>query len=142
MPRRADQPGEHRRLTDRQVFRLLAEVELRSLPDAEDTARASLSEIDLVQIRLEDVHLAVMKLHQEGHHRFGYFAVHGARTRQKEILDELLGERATALHDPTLAKVGVERTEYAAQVDAVVLEEALVLGGEHRLNEALRHFVD
>src|SRR5262245_62375078 len=82
MPRRADQPGEHRRLTDRQVSRLLTEVKLRSLPDAEDTARASLSEIDLVQIRLEDLYLAVVKLHQQGHHRFGYFAFHGTRTGQ------------------------------------------------------------
>src|SRR5206468_5770576 len=105
---------EHRRLADRQVPRLLAEVELRSLPDAEDAARASLSEIDLVQVRLEDFHLAVVKLHQEGHHRFGDLPVHGARTRQEEILDQLLGERATALNDPPLAKVGIERAEHAA----------------------------
>src|SRR5262245_20069372 len=142
MPRRADQPGEHRRLTDRQVSRLFTEVKLRSLPDAEDTARASLSEIDLVQIRLEDLYLAVVKLHQQGHHRFGYFAFHGTRTGQKEILDELLGERATALHDPSLAKVGVERAAHAAQVNAVVLEAAFVSSGEHRLNEKLRHLVD
>src|SRR5206468_7628703 len=68
--------------------------------------------------------------------------VHGARTRQEEILDQLLGERATALNDPPLAKVGIERAEHAAQIDAVVLEEALVLRSEHGLNEELRHLVD
>ena len=58
---------------------------------------------------------------------------------QQPVLDELLGDRAAALDDPPRAEIRPQRPQQRPRVDAGVLEEALVLGGE---NGAAQHLGD
>ena len=64
-------------------------------------------------------------------------ALDRALGRQEQVLGELLGERRAALHH--LVGVGVldQRAGGAEEVDAEVLEEAPILGGERRLDEMI-----
>ena len=98
----ADHAGEQRGLADREVGELFAEVELRRLGDAEDALGTALSEVDLVQVVLED-------LLSSSSARSATIAIASSRTlrrvrallAQEEVLHELLRERAAALDDPT-----------------------------------------
>ena len=63
-------------------------------------------------------------------------ALEGALGRQEQVLRHLLGDRRAALHHLVGLQVGRERAESAEDVDAAVLEEAPVLGGERRLDHA------
>ena len=53
--RRADNAGEHRRFVHPQVGRQLIEVEPRRLIDTEDRFAAVVTEVDLVEVDLEDL---------------------------------------------------------------------------------------
>ena len=54
---------------------------------------------------------------------------------EEQVLGELLGQRRAALHDARSAGIGHQRTRRAYDVDAEMLVEAAVLGGEHRLDK-------
>jgi hypothetical protein len=68
-----------------------------------------------------------MRLETQCHQGFGGFAADGLFIRQKVILDELLCQSATALHDTAGAEVCPERAHHATRVDTRVLVEAPVL---------------
>src|SRR5207237_5621053 len=109
---------QHRRLRRRQVLHLLAEIELRGEADAVDGAVAVLAEVDLVEVGLEDLLLAVMELEQHRHHELGELARQRALRRAEAVLRELLRDGAAALH--ALRAEREHRARERARVEAVV----------------------
>ena len=61
---------------------------------------------------------------------------------QEQVLGELLGDRRAALHDAAGVRVDGERAQRADHVDAEMVEEAAVLGRQHRLDEMIGQFVE
>src|SRR5581483_3841354 len=116
-------PGEERGLRKRQPLRVVPEVGPRRALDA---VRA-VAEVNGVQVTREDAVLrpALLDLPREG--RLLQLARQRALARDVRVLDELLRDRRAALDDLPVRDVGPERATDAAQVEAPVLVEALVL---------------
>ena len=110
-------------------LRRVVEVDARGLLDA---VRA-VPEVDGVEIGGEDLVLLPPLLELPGERRFEELAPDRLLARQVRVLDELLRDRRAALHDAAMRDVGPERPRHAAHVDAAVLVEALVLGGDDRV---------
>ena len=137
--RRADQPGQQGGFAHRQLLGLLREVEPRAFPDAEDPLGPVLAQVDLVEVVLEDLFLGVHPLGDHGHERFLDLALEGAVALQEEVLHELLGQGAAALHHPSPPQVGHEGPHHRHRVHAAMVVEALVLHREHGLLHHGRH---
>ena len=113
------------------VAHRLAEIELRGGLDAIVAA----AEIGAVEIELEDFLLAQPRLDPQGQEGLMHLAADGALRRQEEVLRHLLGNRRTALHHvigPGILDDGAQRAD---DVDAEMLEEARIFGGERRLDQ-------
>ena len=136
--RRLEQAGQHRRLGHGDVADVLVEVEFRRRRRAEGAA----AHIGAVEIHREDLALGQMRLQPEREEGFLDLAVEGALVRQEEVLGELLRQGRPALDDAARAGVLGHGAGEAEEVDAPMLEEAAVLGREHRLDEDVRHLVD
>ena len=134
-----DDPGQGGALAEREPLDLLAEEAARGGPDPVDGEAAVLPEIDAVQVRREDLVLLVAPLDDEGERRLLELPSHGPLRREDEVLDELLGQRASPLDELAAPDVDPERSAHRPEVDARVLVEAVVLGGEHGLDQVLRH---
>src|SRR5947209_20598668 len=104
----------------------LAEVVKRGEPDAVDGAVAVLAEVDLVEIRLEDLVLLVVDLQQHRHHQLGDLALERALRAEEEVLHQLLREGAPALEPPQADEVQRGPSD-AAKVEAVVGDESALL---------------
>src|SRR5207249_11077267 len=57
---------------------------------------------------------------------------------EKKVLGELLGDRGAALHDAARGGIGGQRAQRAGRIDAEVLVEAAILGGQHGSDEVVR----
>ena len=117
----------------------LAKVEPGGLAHPVDCRGAALAEIDLVEIALEDRLLLVTGLHDQRHRGFLELALETAFRGQEEVLDQLLRQCAAALANPTGAEVDPQGPDDAAEIDPAVREEALILDGEDRVDQVLRH---
>src|SRR5690606_23308911 len=106
---------------------VLAEVEARGTADAVDRPPAVLAEVDLVQVRLEDLLLRVAQLEADREHRLARLAPPGAFGREVDVLHQLLRERAAALDHPAAARVLERGGRGADRIDPGMPEEAAVL---------------
>ena len=80
---------------------------------------------------------------QSGEEGFLDLALDGALVGEEEVLGELLGDASSRPGRRELARrFSVMARDQAEEVDAVMLEEAAVLGGQHRLDEMVGHLVD
>ena len=86
-------------------------------------------------IELQDLALGEVGLEPERQIGLLDLALQRALVGEEQVLGELLGDRGAALHDAAGARILAERAERAEDVDAEMLEEAAVLGGEHRLDQ-------
>ena len=102
-----------------------------------DGAVAVLAEVDLVEVGLEDLLLAVVELEQHRHHELGELARQRALRREEEVLHELLRDGAAALH--ALRAEREHRARERARVEAVVRVVVVVLGGDQLLHQQRRH---
>ncbi len=136
--RRLEQAGEQRCLGQADVLHRLAEVELRRRLDAERAA----AHIGAVEIELQDLVLGEIGFQPQRQEGFLDLALDRALVRQEQVLGELLRERRAALHDGVGAEVLDKRADGAEHVDAEMLEEATVLGGEHRLDQMVGHLLE
>ena len=135
--RRLEQARQHRRFGQRDVAHRLAEIKLRSRLDAIVAA----AKIGAVEIELEDFLLAQPRLDPQRQEGLMHLAADGALGREEQVLGHLLGERRTALHHiigPGVLHDGAERAD---DIDAEMLEEARILGGQHRLDHGGRNFL-
>ena len=133
----ADDACEVRRLRKRQLGRRLGEVRLRRGFDA---VRAA-AEVDRVEIVIEDLLFRELVLEPHREERFSQLSVHRARGPDllERIARVLLCDRRAALQRVPRAHVGRERAHDPTDADGAVLEEAAVLGRDHRLADRQRH---
>jgi hypothetical protein len=121
-------------------------VQLQVLdPDAEVLAAGRLdpigaaAEVDLVQVAGEDVALVELALELDRQDRLLELALERPLRGQVRELDVLLGDGRAALLRLAVAQDRlVEGATDADRVDAAVVEELAVLGGEHRLDQHRR----
>ena len=128
------QAGEQRALLQRELLRRLAEIAARRQLDPPGAA----PEIDRVEIKLEDLVLAEPALDPRGNDHLADLALVGQVFAHQQVLHDLLGDGRAALRAPGLREVADEGADQAALVDALVLVEALVLGGDEGIAHLLR----
>ena len=126
---------------DREFVHGFVEIDQRCGRDAVGAE----TEIDFVEIELEDAVLRIGAL--DAHRQQGFLDL--ARERhfvgQKKVLRDLLGDRRGALRTPVGAEVlriHHGRARHAGEVDAAMLVEVLVLGRQERVDDELRHRLD
>src|SRR5262249_22120262 len=128
------QAGKKRAFLDRELLRRLAEIAARSELDAPGAA----TEIDGIEIELENLRLAERLLDPRGHDHLADLALVGEVFAHQQVLDDLLGDGGTALWAPGGGEIADEGADQAALVDPLVLVEAFVLGREKGLLHLLR----
>src|SRR5262249_32607383 len=108
---------------------------------SEETKRGGLgavqavTEINLVQIELEDLFLGELPLEASRDDHLLDLAPHRLVRRQEALTRELLCKRAASLCPASLTKIVERRASNANQVDATVIVETLILDGHDRLDE-------
>ena len=125
----------HRTFVEIKILDVLAEVRLRRRLHA----ISALSEVDLVQIKLQDLLLRILALDLQGEEHFLYLALERPILRQVSIFGELLRDRRTALGDRPARDVGIDGAQNAARVDAHVLIEAVVLDRDESILQIFRN---
>ncbi len=115
----------------------LTEVVLRGGLDAEGAA----SHVGAVKIELQDLALGEAALQQHRQEGFLDLTLQGAFGRQEQILGHLLRDRRATLDDFVRLQVGRQRAKRAEDIDAPVLEEAAILGGQRRLDEGIGNII-
>ena len=136
--RRLEQAGQHRGFGEIDVARRLVEIVLRRRVDAEGAA----AHIGAVEIKLEDLVLGQPRFQPHRQEGFLDLALERALVIEKQILGELLREGGAALHDAAGARVGHKGARGAGDIDAEMVVEAPVLGGEHRLDQMVGKLVE
>ncbi len=98
----------------------------------------ALAEEDLVQVEAEDLLLGEFTLHLVGDEGLLQLAADRLVERQKHVAGGLHRDRARPLRLLARHQVDEHGTHHAGVVDAVMLEEAVVLGGEEGMLHQLR----
>ena len=130
-------PGEERRLREIQLVRVLLEVRARGLLDAV----GAVPEVDGVEVRGENAVLAPPLLELPCERGFPHLPRERPLVPDVGVLDELLRDRRSALDDLSVSHVLPEGARHSADVDPLVLEEALVLDRDDRLAHDRRDVV-
>ena len=86
-----------------------------------------LAEEDLVDIGLEDAPLVVAELDQQRDQRLIDLAHIAAPAIEKQVLDQLLGQRRAALNDAARAQIGPARAQNRQWRDAMMVLEISIL---------------
>ena len=121
--------GQDRRLGDRELADVLAEVGLGGGFDAIRTA----PEIDRVEVALKDLVLGQVAVDLDRDDHLAQLAVQGAVLGEEVVLDILLGDRRPAALDVGASHGLPHRAGDAAWGDPGVGVEVAVLGGDDRL---------
>jgi hypothetical protein len=129
------QPGQERRLRDREVLDVDVEEGARRRLDPVRTG----AEVDLVQIEVEDIVLAELVLETQREDDLLQLALEPPLGREQQRLHDLLRDRAAALDDALVRHVHDEGARDAERIDAGMPVEVGVLGGEERLAHVGRH---
>ena len=134
-----DEPGEQRGV---------AEVELRERR-ADDPLRGGLhavgvgAEVHGVEVLLQDAALRPLAGEPRREDRLADLAVEVAlRVREVAVLDQLLRDRRATLADAAGPDVREEGPHARPHVDARVVEEGVVLGRDHRVDQRLGHLAE
>ena len=138
-PGRGDESREHRGLGEVELRDGLAEVEPRRLLDSGDRHGAALPEVDLVEVGLEDLLLAVLRVEDDGEERLDGLPPKGPLGGQEEVLDELLGQRARSPHRSAAHQALEDGSDEPLRGEARVREEVPVLRRQDRVDDDLRH---
>ena len=140
-PRRFRQRGEEGRLRHREFVDRLVEIDQRRRGDAVGAE----AEIDFVEIEFEDLVLGIGALEPHRQQRFLDLAAERNFVGEEEVLRDLLGDGRGALRPASgaeILRVQQRRARHAGIVDAAMLVEILVLGGEERVDHQLRNRLD
>ena len=135
---RLEQPGQHRGFREIDVARRLVEIEMRRAVDAEGAA----AHIGAVEIEFQNLVLGEPRLQPDREKRLLHLALDGALVVQEQVLRKLLGDRRAALSDTAGLRIGHQRARRAGDVDAEMVVEAAVLGGERRLDQVVRKILE
>ena len=96
----------------------------------------------MVQVRLQDGFLAEFLFEAMREPGFAEFPVVGPRSIEHVGANKLLRDRAGALDDAAAPEVRDHRGADTPQIDAVMLVETPILGGQHSRLKRLRHFLE
>src|SRR5258708_35742935 len=107
---------------------------MRGAIDAEGAA----AHIGAVEIELQNLVLGEPRLQPDRKKRFLDLALDGALVVQEQVFRELLGDRRAALPYAAGLGVGQQRPCGAGDVDAEMVVEAAVLGGQRRPGQIVR----
>ena len=136
--RRLGQPGQQRRLGQGQIARLLAKVGVGRGGDA--IGQASI--VDFVEIDLEDIALWIAAADLGGQHHLADLApqrlLETLLGRQQHQAGDLLWNAAESRYDFPLLHIVKDGTGDGDGVDAAVLPEALILGGDGGIDQVGR----
>src|SRR3546814_17015909 len=99
------------------------------------------AEENLVEVELEDLLLAQHVLDAPGEEGFLDLAGVAQFVGQQQVLRHLLGDGRSADRAAAAGEVGDDGAQDARIVDAAMLEEGAVLGGEERLDHLARIFL-
>ena len=124
-----EQAGQHRAFGQREVLGRFAEIAARRHLDAPRAA----AEISGIEIELENLVLAQRIFEPRRHDHLADLALIGHVLADQEIFHHLLGDGRAALRPARLGEIADEGADDAALVDAVMLKEAPVFGGDERL---------
>ena len=130
-----EQAGEHGAFGQREVLRRFAEIAARRHLDAPGAA----AEIDGIDIELENVVLAERAFQPRRHDHLADFSLVSDVVADQEVLHHLLRDGRAALRPAGFRKIADEGADDAVLVDAVMLIEAPVLGGDERLLHEIGH---
>ncbi len=136
--RRLEQPGQHGGLGQCHIPRRFAEIELRRRLHAKGTP----AHIRPVEIELEYFLLCQSRFEPERQKRFLDLALQRTLIGEEQILGELLGDGGAALHDAIALRIGHDGAQSANGVDAEMVVEAPVLGGERGLDQMLGQIIE
>jgi hypothetical protein len=141
--RRSRQNGEERRLRPAQIARAHPEVRLRRGRRPDEVAAV----VEAVEVRLEDLSLVELLLEVLRARRLAQLHAGGPLRRlgspaRVEQLHQLLGDRARARHHLERAQVLPQRAQDRRRIDAAVLEEAPILGGERAHHQAIADLLE
>ncbi|QTK79196.1 hypothetical protein AT6N2_C1446 [Agrobacterium tumefaciens] len=136
--RRLEQARKDGGFGQRHVGQVLAKVKLRRRSSTEGAA----AHVGAVEIEGEDFLLRHVGLEPQREEGFLDLALQRALIGQKQVLGELLRQRRAALHHAAGTGVFAHGAGKADEVDAEMVEEAPVLGRQHRLDEMIGHLVD
>src|SRR5207247_5449479 len=119
------------------------EEQARGFCNAVDRERATLSEIDVVQVQLENLIFRCATLEDNRHELLEQLAPHRAAAAcllgrelfgQEKVARQLLRDRAAAFEvSPAAEYVGDERSDHADRIDTGMLVVAPVLDRDDRL---------
>jgi hypothetical protein len=104
-------------------------------------AVSALAKENLIHIQREYLLLGEFGLHQQRNVDFAHLALHIALRRQEHAARHLHGDGAGALADAAGLQIGYSGPEDALPVDAVMPEEAIILGGQEGLDQFGRQLV-
>src|SRR6266542_3909553 len=136
--RRLEQAGQHGCLGEGYLARGLVEIILCRRIDAEGAA----AEIGAIKVELENFVLGQPCFQPEREERLLDLALDGPLVRQEEVLGQLLADGGTTLHHAARARIGEHRAEEAGKVDAEMLVEAAIFGGERCLDQVVGKLIE
>ncbi len=134
--RRLRQHRQQRRLGARQLAGRLAQVRPRRRLDAFDRT----TERRMVEIQVEDLRLAQVRLQLQRAEHLHELAVEGMRDRLNDPR-HLHGQRGTARDDAAVAKAAGETTQQRIRIHAGMAVEPAVLVGQQRPQVQRRHLL-
>ena len=135
---RLGKAGEHGRLGDGEPLNGLSKINLGCRCKAIGPA----AQKDLVDVELENLRFGELLLDLQGEQDLVNLAQEGLVGGQVKVARHLHGDGARTLGLAGRHEVGAGRPEDALDVDAAVLEEAVVLGGQDGINEGAGHLVE
>jgi hypothetical protein len=101
-----------------------------------------MSEVDVVEVELEDLVFGQADVEHDREHDLGDLAAPGALVGEEVLFDDLLRDGAAALGDAAGADVGHERAGHADGIDAEVAAEADVFRGDECVGDVPGQGVD
>ncbi len=133
--RRADESRDRRRLRNRQLLRVLAEVEPRRRFDAV----GAVPEVHLIRVELEDLVLREVLLDVDRQEHLVDLAAKALLGREEDLLGELLRQRRRPFDLLAGDEVLQAGAEDRFRIDAAVVVEVGILGGDDGVDQGGRH---
>ncbi len=134
---RLDQPGDDRRFGGGEFGRRMAE----EFAAGRIHAIGAAAEIDLVEIKLEDLFLRELRLQRHREHSFAQFAIERTVVVEKDVARQLLGNGRCCRHAPVTGRRGIDGADEAIGIDPEMRIISAVLDRDHRVLHHLWDFV-
>ena len=136
--RRPDNSAQKRALPHAQLAHVLAKIRFGRFAESANRKTAAIPQVDFVRVQLKNLLLRIALVDFHRHQHFFHFAAPFALRRKKETPRHLHINRTGALRLLPPAHIGQRRTEHPHDIQTAMLEETLILRGQHRVHHILR----